>query len=383
MNDRIYLDHAATSPIFPEVLETMTRVYRECWGNPASIHGTGREAQKACESARRTLAALIGAEPKDVFFTSGGSESDNHAIKGCALANRDRGNHIITTFIEHHAVLRACGYLEKLGFDVTYLPVDREGFVRPEDVEKAITDRTILVSVMMANNEIGTLEPIRRIAEISHRHGAIFHTDAVQAAGILPVSVADTGADLISLSAHKFHGPRGVGALYIRQGTRVDSLIHGGDQQRRRRAGTENVAAAAGMAQALALCTERMEEDRRRITALRDRLIDGILSHIPEARLNGPRFQRLPGNCHFSFPGIAGEALLLRLDLAGIAASGGSACTSGSVEPSHVLMAIGQTEREAASGIRLTVGRDNTESEIDETVETLASLTADMRQRGG
>ena len=379
MKDRIYLDYAATTPVSPEVMQAMEPYFRECFGNPSSIHGTGREAHKAMDRARKQTAEAIGAQAREIRFTGGGSESDNWALKGTAFAMRQKGNHIITSAIEHHAVLHTCQWLEKQGFQVTYLPVDGEGRVVPAEVEKAIRQDTILISVMTANNEIGTLEPVREIGRIAREHGVLFHTDAVQAAGAIPINVAEMQADLMSLSGHKIHGPKGIGALYIREGVRIDPLIHGGEQEMGMRAGTENVAGIVGMGKAMELATANLEERSRRIAGLRDRLILGIQERIDGVRLNGSRGTRLPNNCSLSFDGIEGEALLLRLDLAGIAASSGSACASGSVDPSHVLMAIGLTPEEAKGSLRLTLGDETTGEEIDETVVKVAEIVEDLR----
>ena len=315
MMNRIYLDHAATTAVSPEVLREMLPYMTECFGNAASIHGTGREAHRALDRARKQVAAVLGAQPQEIYFTSGGSESDNWAVKGVAWAARGRGKHVITSAVEHHAVLNACAWLEGMGFEVTRLPVDALGRVDPDSVARAVRPDTVLISVMTANNEIGTLQPIREIGEIARSRGVPFHTDAVQAAGHIPVNVEELQVDLLSLSAHKFHGPKGVGVLYVRRGTKLDSLIHGGAQERGLRAGTPNVPGAVGLAKALELAAASLPESTNR----------EIRARIPDAVLNGDPERRLPGNVHFSFPGIDGEALLLRLDLAGIACSGGSA----------------------------------------------------------
>ena len=380
MKDRIYLDFAATTPVSPEVAEAMAPYFQDCFGNPSSIHGTGREAHKALDLARQRTAEAIGAKPREIYFTSGGSESDSWALIGTAFALKDQGRHIITSAIEHHAVLRTCQWLEKQGFEVTYLPVDSNGLVSAEEAEGAMREDTILISVMTANNEIGTLEPVREIGEAARKHGIRFHTDAVQAIGAVPVRADVCHADLISISAHKFHGPKGAGCLYIREGTRMDALIHGGEQERRMRAGTENLAGIAGMGKAIELAVRNMEEKNARITALRDRLIRGIRERTDGAELNGHPSLRLPNNCSLRFKGVEGEALLLRLDLAGIAASGGSACASGSLEPSHVLKAIGQSDEEAGGSIRLTLGDTTTEEEIEEVIRVLPEIVADLRR---
>ena len=376
--DRIYLDNAATTAVSPEVLTAMLPYFTECYGNPSSIHSTGRDAHKAVDAARRQVAAAINADPAEIYFTAGGSESDNWAIKGTAFAKRDKGNHIITTAIEHHAVLHTCQWLEKQGFEVTYLPVDENGLVSVEDVEKAITDKTILISIMAANNEIGTIEPIEEIAKIAHAHHVLFHTDAVQAIGAIPVDVRAIGCDLLSLSGHKFHGPKGVGALYIKQGTRIDNLIHGGAQERGRRASTENVAGIVGMAEAIELATANIPEKAARISALRDQLIDGLTT-LPYVRLNGHRTKRLPGNVNVSVRFIEGESLLLRLDLAGVAASSGSACTSGSLDPSHVLLAIGLPHEIAHGSLRLSLSDTTTQEEVDYVLSVLPGIIEYLR----
>lgn len=380
MRNRIYLDHAATTAVSPEVLEEMKPYFAECFGNPSAVYATGREAHRAVDQARKRAAEAIGASPSEIYFTSGGSESDSWAIIGTAFANRKRGNHIITTAIEHHAVLNTCRWLEKQGFRVTYLPADELGRVRPEDAERAVTENTVLISVMAANNEIGTLQPVAEIGGVARAKGIPFHTDAVQAMGAIPVSVDAWHADLLSLSAHKFHGPKGTGLLYVRSGTRLDPLIHGGAQERGLRAGTENPAGIAGMGKAMELAAAGIPERARKVSGLRDRLIRGVMNRIPGALLNGDPERRLPGNAHFIFPETDGEALLLRMDLAGIAVSGGSACTTGSVEPSHVLAAIGRQEAEARSSLRITIGEENTEEEIDETVRTLECIIGDMQR---
>ncbi len=381
--NRIYLDNASTTVMDPAVLEAMMPYFREVWGNPSSVHLSGREARRAVENARRKTGELLGADPRDIYFTSGGSESDNWALKGAAFALREKGNHIITTQIEHHAVLHTCRWLEQQGFEITYLPVDAEGRVTAAAAERAVNGSTVLISVMAANNEIGTLEPIGEIGRMARERGILFHTDAVQAAGAVPLDVERMNIDLLSLSAHKFHGPRGIGVLFVRGGTRLDPLIHGGAQERGRRAGTENTAAIVGLGRAAELAMERMGEQDALIRPLRDALISGVLERIPGSRLDGPWEERLPNNCHFTFEGVDGEALLLRMDLAGIACSGGSACTAGSREPSHVLRAIGRSETEAKSGLRLTLSRETTAEEVERTVNTLAEIVGDLRRMTG
>ena len=378
--DRIYLDYAATSPVLPEVLDAMLPFFMSCFGNPSGIHENGRETRKAVEQARREAAETLGAESREIVFTSGGSESDNLAIEGTAFALREKGNHIITSQIEHHAVLNTCRWLEKQGFRVTYLPVDASGLVDPDSVRDAIGNDTVLVSIMTANNEIGTVEPVSEIGEICREKGVLFHTDAVQAIGMMNIHAAEINADLISLSAHKFHGPKGTGALYIRKGTKLESLIHGGAQERGLRAGTENVPGIVGMGKAITVAAKEREENQQRIRELRDQMIRIVLERIPGSQLNGHPEKRLANNCHFSFAGIESEALLLRLDLAGISVSGGSACTSGSMEPSHVLQAIGLKDEMLKSGIRMTMGRETTREEIEKTAEKMSEIIADLRQ---
>ena len=377
--ERIYMDNAATTAIAPEALAAMLPCFGQVYGNASSIHSFGREARKRLEDARRRVAACLGAKPNEIYFTSGGTESDNWAIKGAAFANREKGNHIITTQIEHHAVLHTCQWLEKQGFEVTYLPVDEYGLVNPADVEAAITDRTILISVMAANNEIGTLEPIAEIGRIAKAHKVLFHCDAVQAVGAIPVNVEDWHVDMLSLSGHKFHGPKGVGALYIRTGARVEQFMHGGAQERGRRATTENLPGIVGLAAALERACAHMEENSCRLTAMRDRLIRGILDTIPYTRLNGHPVKRLPGNVNVSVRFIEGEAMLLRLDLAGISASSGSACTSGSLDPSHVLLAIGLPHEIAHGSLRLSLGDCNTEEQVDEALRVLPGIVENLR----
>ncbi len=381
--DRIYLDYAATAPVLPEVLDAMLPFFVSAFGNASGIHAEGREARKAVEQARRQTAAVLGTENREILFTSGGSESNNLAIRGTVTALREKGNHIVTSSVEHPSVLNTCRSLEKEGFRVTYLPVDAEGTVSPEDVREAIGTDTVLVSVMAANNEIGTLQPVREIGEICRAKGVVFHTDAVQAAGLLKTDVRELNVDLLSISAHKFHGPKGVGALYVRKGIRLEPLVRGGEQERGLRAGTENVPGVVGLGKALEIAAAEREETAARIRELRDLLIRRILERVPGARLNGHPEHRLPNNCHFSFTGIESEALLLRLDLAGIAVSGGSACTSGSMEPSHVLRAIGLQEDMLKSGVRLTLGRETTREEIEKTAQVLPEIVEDLRRMRG
>ena len=381
--DRIYMDYAATAPVLPEVLNAMLPFFISGFGNPSGIHANGRETRKAVEHARRQTAKVLGAESREIIFTSGGSESNNLAVQGTAFALREKGNHIITSQIEHPSVLNTCRWLEKHGFRITYLPVDPDGTVDPESIRETISPDTILVSVMTENNEIGTVQPVARIGEICREKGVVFHTDAVQAVGMLKTDVREMNADLLSLSAHKFHGPKGTGALYIRTGVRVDPVIHGGSQERGLRAGTENVPGIVGLGKAIETAESEREENAARIRELRDLLISRIAGSIPGARLNGHSERRLPNNCHFSFSGIESEALVLRMDLAGVSVSGGSACTSGSMEPSHVLQAIGLKDGMLRGGIRLTLGRETTRDEIEKTAQLLTEIVDDLRKLRG
>lgn len=382
MEDRklVYMDHAATTAVHPEVVQEMVPYLHGHFGNPSSIYSIAREAKEAVDSARGKVAAALGAKQDEIFFTSGGTESDNWAIKGVMFANRKRGDHIITSAIEHHAVLHTCEYLKKQGFRVTRLPVDQYGLVDPGELERSITDTTTLVSVMYANNEIGTIEPVKELATIAHEHGAYFHTDAVQAVGHIPVSVVNTGIDLLSLSGHKFNGPKGTGALFIRKGVRIDNLLHGGAQERNRRAGTENLAGIVGTGKAIELATTGIEEKGTRIRAMRDRLSAGIQGSIPHTRLNGHPSRRLPGNLNISFEFIEGESMLLLLDSFGICASTGSACTSGSLEPSHVLLATGLPAETAHGSLRLTLDADNTDEEVDYVLQALPKVVSRLRE---
>ena len=377
--NRIYMDNAATTAVAPQVLEAMLPYFTEVYGNPSSIHSTGRDSRRVVDAARRQVANAIGALPQEIYFTAGGSESDNWAIKGAAFAKQAKGNHIITSAIEHHAVLHTCQWLEKRGFEVTYLPVDEFGRVSVQDVENAITDKTILISIMAANNEIGTLQPIAEIGKLAKEKKILFHTDAVQAVGAIPIDVNELNVDMLSMSAHKFHGPKGVGALYIRKGVRVDTFMHGGAQERGQRAGTENLPGIVGMGKAIELATANLAENAARETRLRDRLIDGIMAAIPDIRLNGHRTERLPNNVNISFRYVEGEALLLRLDLAGIAGSSGSACTSGRLDPSHVLLAIGLPHEIAHGSLRLSLGTETTDEEVDYVLEKLPEIVSILR----
>lgn len=377
--DRIYVDNAATTPVRKQVLDKMLPYFTEYFGNPSSIYNEGRETRKAIDTSRDQIAQLLNCQPKEIYFTSGGTEADNWAISAVAMANKKKGNHIITSAIEHHAVLHACQYLERNGFQVTYLPVDEYGVVKPEELQKAMTDQTIFVTIMMANNEIGTIQPIKELAKIAKEHGALFHTDAVQAVGHIPVDVQDLGVDLLSLSAHKFNGPKGIGVLYIKSATRIHNYMHGGAQERNRRAGTENVAGIVGMAEAFSIASAELDEKQKKLTELRDDLIGQITSKVPYCRLNGHRTDRLPGNVNISFEFIEGESLLLMLDMKGISASSGSACTSGALDPSHVLLAIGLSHDIAHGSLRLSLDWQNTKEEINYIVENLVPIVERLR----
>lgn len=377
----VYLDNAATTKLKDSVLNAMMPYLTENFGNASSTYTTpGQNARKGLMAAREKVAKAIGADVKEVFFTSGGSESDNWAIKGVALKNKDKGMHIITTAVEHHAVLHTCEFLEKNGWRVTYLPVDRYGMVSAKQVEEAICDDTVLVSVMFANNEIGTINPIEEIGAVCRAKGVLFHTDAVQATGAVPIDVKKLNIDLLSMSSHKFHGPKGVGALFIRKGVKIENLIHGGAQESGRRATTENVAGIVGMATALEEATEKMEEKTKRITALRDKLIKGILESVPYSHLNGHPEKRLPNNANFCFRYIEGESLLLSLDMQGFVVSSGSACTSGSLDPSHVLLAIGLPHEIAHGSMRATLSEFTTEEEIDAFIKAVGPIVQRLRE---
>ncbi|MCK9268151.1 MAG: cysteine desulfurase NifS [Alkaliphilus sp.] len=379
MCTQFYFDYAATTPVKKEVLEEMLPFFNADFGNPSSIYNIGRRGKNAVDIARDRIAKTLNSKSEEIFFTGGGSESDNWAIKGVAFANRDKGNHIITSKIEHHAVLQTCKYLEREGFEVTYLSVDKYGLVSTDDLKNAIRDNTILISIMYANNEIGTIQPIKELAGIAKEKGIIFHTDAVQAYGNEIIDVEDLGIDLLSVSAHKIYGPKGVGALYIRKGTKIHKLIHGGGQEKMRRAGTENTPGIVGFGKAAEMAYENIEEHIERLTGLRDKLIDGIITKIEHTELNGHPTKRLPGNVNISFEFIEGEALLLSLDMEGIAASSGSACTSGSLNPSHVLTATGLTHEKAHGSLRLTLGDFTTEDEIDYVIEKLQPIVNRLR----
>lgn len=375
----VYMDHAATTPVHPKALEAMLPYFSEKFGNPSSIYGIAREARKGLDDARETVANLLGAKTTEIVFTSGGSEGDNAAIKGAAFSAKTKGNHIITSSIEHHAVLHTCQFLEKFGYEVTYLPVDRYGIVDPDDVAKAITDKTVLVSIMMANNEVGTIQPIAEIGKLLKGKNIVFHTDAVQAAGALPIDVNELGVNLLTLSGHKFYGPKGVGILYIKRATPFLPQQQGGGQERNRRAGTENVASIVGMTTALKLAVENMESNNRYVIGLRDRLIKGVLGSVPRSYLNGHPTQRVPNSANFSFEYVEGESILLNLDMVGVAGSSGSACTSASLEPSHVLMAMGVAVEVAHGSLRLTLGTSNTIEEVDYVVSLLPGIIQRLR----
>ncbi len=376
---RIYLDYAATTPMHPEVVKAMLPYFTDVFGNPSSIHSYGQEAKGAIEEARVKVADLIGARGEEIIFTSGGTEADNFALKGVAFANESKGNHIITSPIEHHAGIETCKFLERRGFLVTYLPVDEYGLVDPGDVKKAITDKTILISVMQASNEMGTIQPIAEIGRIAKEAGIYFHTDAVQAVGHIPVDVNELEVDLLAMSAHKLYGPKGVGALYIRKGTKLVPFIHGGDQERRRRASTENVPGIVGLGKAVELAQQEMAEEAERLTYLRDRLIKGLLGRIDHTRLNGHPLKRLPNNVNVSVDYVEGESMLLNLDLEGICASTGSACSSSSLEPSHVLLALGLSPEQAHGSLRFSLGKWTSEEEIERVLEVLPRVVAKLR----
>jgi cysteine desulfurase len=377
---RIYMDHAATTPIHPGVTEAMLPYLEERFGNPSSIYSEGREARKALEAARSEVAEALGAEPAEICFTSGGTEADNLAVIGTARANRERGDHVITNVIEHHAVLEPCHYLEKEGYKLTYLPVDSAGLLYPDEVRKAITPSTILVSIMHANNEIGTIQPIEEVSAICREAGVYLHTDAVQTAGALDAGVNSLGVDMLSLSAHKLYGPKGIGCLYIRKGTELQGILLGGGQERGMRSGTENVAGIVGFGGAMRLAAREWSERSEHLLPLRDRLIDGILERVPHARLNGHRERRLPNNVNVLFAYIEGEAICLKLDFLGIAASTGSACSSVSGEASHVLLALGIPQEQAHGSLRLTLGRENTQDDVDYVLEELPRVIEELRR---
>ena len=376
---RIYMDNAATTRVTEPVFEAMKPYLCEIYGNPSSVHAFGREALTALDRARAQVAGALGASPAEIYFTGCGTESDNWAIRGAAYARKRKGNHIITTQIEHHAVLHTCQQLEKEGFEFTYLPVDEYGLVHPEELEKALRPETTVVSIMFANNEIGTIEPVAELCKIAKAHGALFHTDAVQAVGHVPIDVKTLDVDMLSLSGHKLHAPKGVGALYIRNGVRIQRFMEGGAQERTQRAGTENMASIVALGAAIELAVGKLDENVAIIAAMRDRLIERILGEIPYARLNGHPEKRLPGNVNVCFRFIEGEALLLSLDLKGVAGSSGSACTSGSLDPSHVLLAIGLPHEIAHGSLRLTLSEENTMEEVDYAVDALKEIVQRLR----
>ena len=379
MKEFVYLDNAATTKVRPEVVEAMLPYFTEIYGNASAVYDFGQKCKQAMEDARETIAASIGTKAANIYFTAGGSESDNWALKGVAEAYGDKGKHIITTKIEHHAILHTCAYLEQQGYEVTYLDVDADGLVSPEALRQAIRPDTILISVMFANNEIGTIEPIAELGEIAHEHGIIFHTDAVQAYTQVPIDVEKMHIDLLSASGHKLNGPKGIGFLYIRQGLKLKSFIHGGAQERKRRAGTENVPGIVGLGKAVEIAMETMEERTAKESALRDYLIARIEEEVPFAKLNGHRVKRLPNNVNFCFRFIEGESMLIMLDMAGICGSSGSACTSGSLDPSHVLLAIGLPHEIAHGSLRLTLGDENTKEQVDYVVDHLKEIVAKLR----
>ncbi len=373
------MDNAATTKVHPDVLKEMLPYLKENYGNPSSIYSLGQESREAIETSRTKVAKALGANSNEIYFTSGGSESDNWAIKGIAFANQDKGKHIITTSIEHHAVLNTCKYLEKYGFDITYLPVKSNGILNIQDLKKAIRKDTILISIMFANNEIGTIQPIKEIGDLAKEKGMYFHTDAVQAVGNIPIDVNKLGVDILSLSGHKFNAPKGIGALYIRKGTNISTMIHGGGQERNMRAGTENVASIVGMSKAIELATKDIEKKNKHIKELREYLIDSLFKNIPDTILNGDREQRLAGNINVCFKYIEGESILLMLDSLGVCASSGSACTSGSLEPSHVLLALDIPHEIAHGSLRLTLSKENTKEDIDYVLNILPDIVKKLR----
>ena len=377
--DRIYLDHAATTPVKQEVLDAMMPYFTQNFGNPSSVYQVAQINRKAVDEAREKVASLLGAHPNEIFFTAGGSESDNWAIKGIAEANKSKGNHIITSKIEHHAVLHTCEYLEKQGYEVTYLNVNENGQIDLDELRAAIKDTTILITIMYANNEVGSIMPIKEIGQIAKEHGVAFHTDAVQAIGQVKIDVKEENIDALSMSGHKIYGPKGVGVLYIRRGLKITNLIHGGAQERGRRAGTENVPGIVGLAKAMELAYTDFEEKNTRIKGLRDKLMNGILNTVPYCKLNGDPVNRLSNNVNIGFEFVEGESLLLLLDMNGVAASSGSACTSGSLDPSHVLLALGLPHEKAHGSLRMTLGEKTTEEEIDYVLEKLPAIVQRMR----
>jgi cysteine desulfurase len=376
---RIYLDHAATTPTHPEVVKAMLPYFKDGFGNPSSIYSYGQRAKGAIEEARTKVAELIGARSEEVVFTSGGTEADNLAVKGVVSANERKGNHIITTSVEHHAVLEVCKFLEKRGLRITCLPVHKYGVVDPDDVRRAITDKTVLISVMHANNEVGTIEPVQEIGEIAEEAGVCFHSDAVQTTGHIPVNVDKLKVDLLSISGHKFYGPKGVGALYVRKGTKLFSLVQGGEQEKRRRAGTENVPGIVGLGKAAEIAGQDMGREAERLTGLRDKLIKGLMEGTDQIRLNGHPRKRLPNNVNVSVDFVEGESMVLNLDLEGICASTGSACSSASLQPSHVLLALGLSPEQAHGSLRFTLGRGNSEEDVARVLNVLPGIIAKLR----
>lgn len=383
MDKLIYMDNAATTSTAPEVVSAMLPFFTEYYGNPSSVYNFAQKSKMAIEDAREIIADSIGAaKSNEIYFTGGGSESDNWALKSAAFGLRDKGNHIITTKIEHHAILNTCAYLEKNGFEITYLDVDSEGFVSLEDIENAITDKTILISVMFANNEIGTIEPVREIGAIAHRHGILFHTDAVQAMCHVPINVLEMNIDLLSASAHKFHGPKGVGFMYMKNSAKLEPFIHGGAQERARRAGTSNVPGIVGMGQAVWLALSTLDKDTQSIINMRNYIVNRILGEIPDVTFDGPEIgslKRLPSNMHFCFKDVSGDSLLIMLDMNGICASSGSACAAGSIDPSHVLLAIGRSKDEAKGALRLSIDKDLTKEDADYAIDALKAAVARLR----
>ena len=375
----IYLDYAATTPADPAVVQAMIPYFHDAFGNPSAIYSYGQEAKSAIEKARSSVASLIGARDEEIVFTSGGTEADNFALKGVAFANQKKGNHIITSAIEHHAVLESCKFLGKMGFKITYLPVDKYGLVDPDQVKKAITDKTILISIMHANNEIGTIQPIAEISKIAREAGIYLHTDAVQTAGHIPTDVNELGVDLLSMSAHKLYGPKGVGALYIRKGTKLMTFMHGGGQERGRRASTENVPGIVGFGKAAELVQPELNKEMERVAGLRDKLIAGILKQVDHIHLNGHPVKRLPNNVNISVEFVEGESMCLNMDMAGICASTGSACSSASLEASHVLLAMGLDPVQAHGSLRFTLGKWTTNEEIDKVLEILPRIVTKLR----
>ncbi|MBC2579018.1 cysteine desulfurase NifS [Clostridium sp. DJ247] len=381
MNKKVYMDYSATTYTKPEVLEEMLPYFTEHFGNPSSFYSMSDATRKAINTARERVAKAINAEASEIFFTAGGSESDNWILKGIAFANKNKGNHIITTKIEHHAILHACKFLEKNGFEITYLPVDEYGFISLEDLKNAITDKTILVSIMFANNEVGVIEPIREIGRICKDRKIYFHTDAVQAIGHVDIDVKEMNIDALSLAAHKFYGPKGVGAMYLRKGIKIENLIHGGGQERGKRASTENVPGIVGLGKAIELAISELKEESDRLSHLRDKLLNGLLERIPYVKVNGPKdHDRLPGNVNVSFVGIEGETLLLDLNDAGIFASTGSACASGSLDPSHVLLALGLPHEIAHGSLRLSLGAGSTEEDVAYALDIIPGIVKRRRE---